>query len=122
VTFTRTWYDGISYSHPGRHPGYISIVKYPEYEKLPLGFDLKQNYPNPFNSITNISYTLSEPAHVELSVYNMLGQKIATLFDGEMSAGTHSDRWDAQNVPSGIYFLKLNVGNNSIIRKALVAR
>jgi len=118
----RTWYDGISYSHPGRHPGNLSIVKIPDNEKLPLGFDLKQNYPNPFNSITNISYTLSEPAHVKLSVYNMLGQKIATLFDGEMSAGTHSDRWDAQNVPSGIYFLKMNVGNNSIIRKTLVAK
>ncbi len=118
----RSWYDGVSYSHPGQHPGNLSIVEYHEHANSSLGFTMKQNYPNPFSSITNISYTLSKPAHVELSVYNMLGQKIATLFDGEMSAGTHSDRWDAQNVPSGIYFLKINVGNNSIIKKALVAR
>jgi len=118
----RTWYDGISYSHPGRHPGGLSIVEYHEFEKSPLGFSLKQNYPNPFCSITNINYTLSEPAHVNLSVYNMLGQKVAELLNGEMSAGPHSTKWNAQNLSSGIYFLKMTVGNNSITKKALLAR
>jgi hypothetical protein len=118
----RTWYDGLSYSHPGSHPGNISIVEYHEYEKSPLGFSIKQNYPNPFYSITNISYTLSEPAHVELFVYNMLGQKVAELVNGEMSAGPHSTRWNAENLSSGIYFLRMTVGNNSITKKALLAR
>ncbi len=118
----RTWYDGISYSHPGRHPGNISIVEYPEYEKLPLGFTMKQNYPNPFSSNTNIDYTLSKPAHVKLSVYNMLGQEVAELVNGEMSAGPHSTRWDAENLSSGIYFLRMTIENNSITKKALLAR
>lgn len=118
----RTWYDGISYSHPGRQPGSQSIVKYHEYEKYPLGFSLKQNYPNPFTSITNINYTLAEPAYVKLSVFNMLGQKVATLVDGKKSAGPNSVTWNAQNVPAGIYFLKMTVGNNSITKKALLAK
>ncbi|MBN1694120.1 T9SS type A sorting domain-containing protein [candidate division WOR-3 bacterium] len=118
----RTWYDGISYSHPGRHPGNISIVEYPEKENFPLEFSLNQNHPNPFNSITNISYKLSEPAHVRLSAYNMLGQEVAELINGKMSAGSHSVEWDARNISSGIYFLKITVGDNSITKKALLAR
>jgi hypothetical protein len=119
----RTWYDGISYSHPGHHPGNISIVKYPEHEKFPLGFDLKQNYPNPFSSNTNIDYTLSKPAHVKLAVYNMLGQKIATLVDGEMDAGSHRTTWNAQDVSSGIYFIKITVEDGqSLTKKAQVAK
>jgi hypothetical protein len=118
----RTWYDGISYSHPGRHPGELSIVEYYEYDKTELGFNLEQNYPNPFSSGTNISYTLSEPAHVKLSVFNMLGQRVTTLIDQEMNVGTHNDRWDAKNVPSGIYLLKMEVENNSIVKKALLVR
>ena len=118
----RTWYDGISYSHPGSHPGYISMVEYPEYEKSPLGFSLNQNHPNPFSSTTNISYTLSKRAHVKLSAYNMLGQKVAELLNGEISAGSHSTGWNAENLSSGIYFLRMTVGNNSITKKALLAK
>jgi len=118
----RSWYDGISYSHPGRHPGDLSIVEYQEHTNPSLGFTMKQNYPNPFSSSTNISYVLSGPAHVKLSVFNMLGQIVATLVDQEMSVGTHNERWDAQNVPSGIYFLKITVGENSITKKAMLVR
>jgi hypothetical protein len=115
---SRTWYDGISYARAGD----ISGVCFPDNEELPFGFDLKQNYPNPFSSITNISYTLSKTAYVNLSVFNILGQNVATLVDGEMSAGTQKTTWNAQKVPAGIYFLKMTVGNNSITKKALVAK
>lgn len=118
----RTWYDGISYSHPGRHPGDLSVVEYQKYEKNRLGFSLKQNYPNPFSRVTNISYELAEPAHVALSVFNMLGQKVTSLVNREMNAGSHSIRWDAGNVPSGIYFLKMKVGNNSITKKTMLVK
>jgi hypothetical protein len=118
----RTWYDGISYSHPGRHPGTINIENLHRYEDLPLGFELRQNQPNPFNSITNISYILSETAHVSLIVYNILGQKVEELVNGEMSAGPHGFRWDAQNIPSGVYFLKMTVGNNTDTKKMLLLK
>ncbi len=114
----RTWYEGISYARIGD----LSGVCLPDNEKLPLGFSLKQNYPNPFSSITNINYTLSEPAHVNLSVFNMLGQKVSELVDGVLSAGPHCTSWDAENLSSGIYFLKMTVGDNSITKKALVAK
>jgi hypothetical protein len=118
----RTWYDGISYSYPGCHPGSQSIVEYHEYERSPLVFNLQQNYPNPFVLNTNINYTLSKSAHVKLSVYNMLGQKITELVNRQMSAGTHSIKWNAQNESSGIYFLKMTVGGNSITKKAILTR
>lgn len=114
----RTWYDGISYVRVRD----LSGVCCPENEELPLGFSLNQNHPNPFYSITDISYTLSKPAHVKLSVYNMLGQKVAELVNGEMSAGPHSTRWGAEKIPSGTYFLRMTVGNNSITKKALLLR
>jgi hypothetical protein len=118
----RTWYDGISYSHPGRHPGDLSLLEYKEYEKSPLGFNLQQNYPNPFSSITNISYTLSDPSHVKLSVYNMLGQEVAELINEKMSTGSHSIKWNAGNITSGIYFMRMTVGDNSITKKTLIVK
>jgi hypothetical protein len=118
----RTWYDGISYSHPGKPTGDISVVKLPEEEKLPLSFSLEQNYPNPFNSVTNISYTLSNKAHVTLSVFDILGQKVAILVDKETSPGSHSTTWNAQKFPSGIYLLKMEVEKNSITKKMLVVK
>ncbi len=118
----RTWYDGISYSHPGQHPGNFSIVERQEQANPSLGFTMKQNYPNPFYSTTDISYTLSQSTHVNLKVFNMLGQTVTTLVDQEMSAGTHETSWDAHNLSSGIYFFKITIENNSITKKALVAR
>jgi hypothetical protein len=118
----RTWYDGFSYSHPGQHPGDVSIVEYQEYEKTELGFSLTQNYPNPFSRVTNISYELAEPAHVDLNVFNMLGQKVTSLVNREMNAGPHSIRWDAGDLSSGIYFLKMKVGNNSITKKTMLVK
>jgi hypothetical protein len=118
----RTWYDGISYSHPGQQPGNISIVECPKYDQYPLGFSLKQNYPNPFISNTIINYTLSKSAHIKLSVYNMLGQEVAELVNGYVNAGYHSTGWNEKTVSSGIYFIKMTVGDKSITKKALLAR
>lgn len=118
----RTWYDGISYSHPGRHPGELSLVEYHEYDKTELGFNLDQNFPNPFSSSTNISYTILEPSNVKLSVYNMLGQEVAELINGKISTGSHSIEWNARNIPSGIYFMRMTVGDNSITKKTLLVK
>jgi hypothetical protein len=88
---------------------------------LPIGFKLSQNYPNPFNGRTIISYNLPHSTQVNVSIFNILGQKVTTLFDGIGQSGENSIVWDAQNVSSGIYYTRLQVGdNNQSIRMMLL--
>ncbi len=65
------------------------------------------NYPNPFNPKTKISYTVAKPGHVKLTVYNMLGQKVADLVDEIKSSGRYSVIFNAKNLTSGVYFYKI---------------
>ena len=78
----------------------------------PNGFVLEQNYPNPFNPTTNINFSLGKSADVQLTVYNVLGQKVATLINNNfMNAGAHTVQFDARNLASGVYFYRLEAGN-----------
>ena len=83
---------------------------------LPQRTALSQNYPNPFNAHTTISFNLQSTENVELSIYNVVGQKIVTLQNSPMNAGEHSVIWDGRDnkgneVASGIYFYRLSAGN-----------
>ena len=82
----------------------------PPPEDIPLRFSLGQNYPNPFNSTTTIEYALPEDTHVRVDVFNMLGQRVVTLFDGEQSAGIHQVVLDASDLASGSYVYRLQAG------------
>jgi hypothetical protein len=86
-------------------------------EAKPSACALAQNYPNPFNPSTEISYALPVDAHVTLTVYNLLGQEIVTLVDGERSAGRHTVSWTATGHASGIYFYRLHTDDFSTTRK-----
>ena len=77
---------------------------------VPKIFSLEQNYPNPFNPTTVISYQLAELCHVSLRIYDILGREIALLVDEQKSAGTYSYSWNATNIPSGLYFYRLQAG------------
>ena len=85
-------------------------------------FKLSQNYPNPFNPLTEIIYTLPKGTHVKLEVYNVLGQKIATLVHGKQKAGYKTARWDAGSLASGIYFYRLQAGDFVQTRKMVLLR
>ena len=78
-------------------------------DAIPAGYSLAQNYPNPFNPSTTIRYSLAARAQVKVEIFNIVGQRIATLVDGVQEANSHEVMWDASNVGSGIYFYKLSV-------------
>jgi len=86
---------------------------------LPGQFALTQNYPNPFNPSTKISFSLPDKSAVRLEIFNILGQVVDILADGNFEAGTHEVTWDASGVPSGIYFYKLSAGSESMTKKML---
>ncbi len=91
-------------------------------EELPMQVALGQNYPNPFNPSTVIPFELTNPMHINLSIYNVLGQKVAVLADEQYSAGEHTITWDAANMPSGVYLYRLSVGDNVQTRKLMLAK
>jgi len=83
---------------------------------------LHQNYPNPFNPSTTIKYGLPERSHVTLTIFNTLGQQVATLVDGETEAGYHEVKFDAPHLPSGVYLYRLQAGDRLEVRKALLMK
>ncbi len=88
----------------------------------PERFELLQNYPNPFNPETKIEYALPKATHVKLVVYSMLGQEIETLVDNTEEAGYKTVRFDARNLPSGVYTYRLVVGDNSDSKKMMLIK
>ncbi len=90
----------------------------------PKEYSLMQNYPNPFNPTTNISFTLPTRAKVNLVVYNMLGQNVANIVNNQfVENGYHNFQWDASNLPSGIYFYRLEiVGQSSLTKKCILIK
>lgn len=88
----------------------------------PADFSLQQNYPNPFNPTTTISYYLPAPSNIRVDIYNLLGQRVETLFNGRQEGGVHSVRWDASDAVSGIYFAQLQSQNLTQTRKMLLIR
>jgi hypothetical protein len=85
-------------------------------------FDLKQNYPNPFNSFTTIDYYLKQESHVQLSVYDVTGQKIKTVLNEQQSAGKRTLTFDGSELASGIYIYRLKAGKFAKSRKMLLFR
>jgi glucose/arabinose dehydrogenase len=102
--------------------GEETAVSKEESAVLPFTAVLEQNYPNPFNPETIITYHLSTNADVDLSIYNISGQKVATLVSRRQAAGEHSVKWDARDFPSGIYIYKLRAGSFEQSRKLLLMR
>lgn len=76
-------------------------------DDIPDQFTLEQNYPNPFNPTTNIKFEIAETSNVSLNVYNVMGQRVATLVNEVKAPGTYEIAWDARDMASGIYYYRL---------------
>lgn len=84
---------------------------------------LGSNYPNPFNPTTNIEFTLPEPGKAVLRVFNMIGQQVATLFDGPADGGRiYQVTFSASSLPSGLYFYRLEYGNQSTVKRMMLVK
>ena len=92
-------------------------------ELLPMVYSLEQNYPNPFNPSTVIEFSLPENVgNVKLSIYNMLGEKVAELVNTSLTAGKYQYQWNAQNVATGMYIYELRTDNFVSVKKMLLLK
>lgn len=97
-------------------------TKEPVRNQLPQSVILSQNYPNPFNAETNISFTLPRDNQVTLQILNNNGQLVTTLIRQKMTAGTHTVKWNATSFPSGVYYYRVQVGNQVLVRKMMLIK
>ncbi|NBW70346.1 MAG: T9SS C-terminal target domain-containing protein [Bacteroidetes bacterium] len=93
-----------------------------EWPSYPSDFILYQNYPNPFNPSTQLYYTISERSHIQLSIFNSLGQKIFTLVDKPQNPGTYSVTFNGSHLSSGIYYYQIKSSNFSKTRKMILLK
>jgi hypothetical protein len=89
---------------------------------LPMAYALHPNWPNPFNSTTMIRYDVPQAGQLSLTIYNLLGQRVATPFDGRQLAGTYTVAWDAANLPSGLYFCRMDAAGFAQTKKMMLVK
>lgn len=88
----------------------------------PIDFNLAQNYPNPFNSETVIKFKIAKPAKVNLSIYNVMGQKVTELINDFLQPDIYHLNWNAEGLVSGVYFYQLETGEFTKIKKMVLVR
>ncbi|RMZ49022.1 T9SS C-terminal target domain-containing protein [Candidatus Marinimicrobia bacterium PRS2] len=93
-----------------------------KYQMGPYKFEMNELYPNPFNPRTQISFSLPEDDYVKLSAYNIRGNEVDVIFEGAQSVGHHSYSWNASNIPSGVYYIRLQAGELVTSQKALLIK
>ena len=79
---------------------------------VPESFKLEAPYPNPFNPVIAIEYSLSYTSKIKLTIYDLLGKQVEILYNGKQHFGNYTISWDASNYSSGVYFIKMNVGDS----------
>jgi len=109
--------EGTVTDNPVMYLNYEVATGIDEENKLPADFTLQQNYPNPFNAVTTIGITMEKAADVNLSIFNITGARVAVLLDGELDAGYHAVRWNAENEASGIYYYRLTSDEGTLTKR-----
>jgi len=93
-----------------------------EDNSLPIVYSLSQNYPNPFNPSTKIEFALPKSGVISLTVYDILGRKVAELVNGSLTAGYHTVNFNASNLSSGVYFYRLEAGDFVSVKKLMLLK
>ncbi len=100
----------------------VPAANHKDIAKPPTTFVLEQNYPNPFNATTTLRYAVPKDGLVKLAIYNIMGQVVATLVNGQERAGYHTVTWDGSNVASGVYLYRLEVQGHNLTHKMLLLK
>jgi hypothetical protein len=98
------------------------VVKVQTQQNIPEEFSLSQNYPNPFNPTTTIQYSIPVSGNVKMTVYNSLGEVVATLVNDFKEAGVYKVNFSVKNLTSGIYIYRLDSGNYSSVKKMILLK
>ena len=98
------------------------VVLPPNNQIIPSEFNLYQNYPNPFNPVTQINYDLKEESFVTLKIFNNLGMEVTSLVNESKRAGKYFASWDAKDLPSGVYFYKIEVVSSANVNTILYSQ
>ncbi|MEE9431221.1 MAG: T9SS type A sorting domain-containing protein [Melioribacteraceae bacterium] len=116
--------DGILYGYLAKEVFlfYRNLTSVRSKKNISGGFNLLQNYPNPFNPTTTITYQLKDANNVNLKVYDVLGKEVAELINEIKSAGVYNISFNASNLPSGLYFYRIQAGEFTAVRKMLLMK
>ncbi len=101
---------------------YGNVTNVEDQDEMIQGFYLNQNFPNPFNPLTTISYSLDVNSFVNLDVYNILGQKVENIVNDFQTSGDYKINFNANDLPSGIYFYKLVSNNRVLVKKMSIVK
>jgi Peptidase M30. len=99
-----------------------AVIEVATQTNVPQQYKLEQNYPNPFNPSTTIKFQMPSKGFVKLKIYDMIGREVATLVDGFQEAGTHDVKFDASNLPSGVYFYRITTGTYAATKKLVLIK
>jgi len=102
--------------------GFVPIGIQQNSSNIPDKYSLSQNYPNPFNPVTNIKFQIAKNSFVNLKVYNILGKEIATLVNEKLQAGTYEVKFEGTNLPSGVYYYRVETENYGETKKMLLIK
>jgi len=100
----------------------VPEANHQNYPRPPDNYVLEQNYPNPFNARTTLRYAIPSSGQVRLTIYNIMGQKVATLVDGHQDAGYHSVTWNSTNLASGVYIYHLQADGHTLTKKMVLLK
>ena len=115
-------YFGESLNVEKGEPLEVSVLNNQDYFNLPERFKLFNTYPNPFNPVTNIKYSVPKNTNVSIKVYDINGNMIKEMYTGNQIIGTYNISWNADNQPSGLYFVKMDAGEFTQTQKLMLVK